>query len=102
MDSWKKIAAVAGLLGGLVAAGAGAAQAGQGGSVEPECTRDAQGNVRCVQEQDRRYVTEDGTFHVRQNVDCSSSSRTYTYNYGTGRWEQVDPKTGTNCSTRVP
>lgn len=103
MYSWKNIAAVSGLLGGLVVAYAGAAQAYNGGGAG-NCTRDAQGNVRCVQKMERTYTSEDGTVHVHQKVDCTSESRNYNYNYVDGRWvaqPQSSQDGGTNCTMQT-
>ncbi|KUJ64354.1 hypothetical protein ACZ90_57305 [Streptomyces albus subsp. albus] len=70
MRSWKKIAAVPGLLIGLAVTGLGAAQAYDGGP--NGCSRDAQGNVVCVQQSDNTYVSDDGTQHVHQSKNCTA------------------------------
>jgi len=75
MLSRKKIAAVAGLLGGLALACVGVAQANDGETTN-ECTTDSGGNVSCVyiQRSETTYTSEDGTTHVRQAQNCSTTS----------------------------
>ncbi|MFD7277023.1 hypothetical protein ACFV80_08175 [Streptomyces sp. NPDC059862] len=55
----KKIAAAAGVLGSFALIGVGAAQAlGHDGS--GKCVEDSKGNVRCVQEGEYHFTTDDG------------------------------------------
>ncbi|MEU5506307.1 hypothetical protein [Streptomyces fungicidicus] len=72
----KKIAAVAGVLGGFVLIGAGAAQA-VGAEGPGDCVKDSKGNIRC--EQVRHYqLPADRNGKVRlvneSDLACSSSA----------------------------
>ncbi len=76
MLSRKKIAAVSGLLGGLAVACVGVAQAYDRHTTD-ECTTDSQGNVSCVyiQKSQTTYTSKDGTHHVQQSQNCSTTSK---------------------------
>ncbi|MGW5213319.1 hypothetical protein ACWEQO_19460 [Streptomyces sp. NPDC004051] len=70
----KKIAAVAGVLGGFALIGAGAVQAF--GAEDPgNCTKDSAGAVRCVQVNEQKVTTDDsGKVHfVNESKQACSS-----------------------------
>ncbi|MEU9121274.1 hypothetical protein AB0C96_15710 [Streptomyces sp. NPDC048506] len=68
MFSRKQIAVVSGLLGGLVVAFTGSAQAYPGGTAT-NCTRDIQGNLTC-QQRNVDSAGEDGRYNLHQTQDC--------------------------------
>lgn len=108
MNSRKKISAVAGLLGGLALTCVGIVHAY--GDTKDKCTRDAQGNVSCVriQKSETVYKSEDGTTHIRQSQNCSTTSRSYVYQPQpqSGSWQpqvtRTGPKVGCSNSQSLP
>jgi hypothetical protein len=76
MLSRKNIAAISGLLGGLALTCVGVAQA-YDVQTKDECRTDSQGNVSCVhiQKSETTYTSKDGTVHVHQSQNCSTTSK---------------------------
>ncbi|WP_328537202.1 hypothetical protein [Streptomyces sp. NBC_00344] len=102
MFSRKKLAAVSWLVGGIAMTCAGASQAHADGP--RECTRDAQGNVTCVQKSETSYTSKDGTYHVQQSLDCTSESGERGRQPVTAVGNPGTTRTGSevNCSSTAP
>ncbi|WNM35201.1 hypothetical protein RKE30_34970 [Streptomyces sp. Li-HN-5-11] len=76
MLNWKKTVAAAGVLCGFALIGLGAGQA-VGADAYAGCTRDAKGDVSCVQESEYRVTSDqNGNVHMdnKQAQSCSSTS----------------------------
>ena len=76
MLNWKKIAAAAGVLCAFALIGLGAGQA-VGADAYGGCTRDARGDVSCVQESEYRVPSgQNGNVHMdnEQAQNCSSTT----------------------------
>jgi len=105
MFSRKKTAAAVLALGGLAAICAGTADA-YAGQPRTTCTHDSQGNLVCIDrsESDNTFTTGDGTFHVDQTRDCTTTTQPagYTPQIAVGQpgTTQIGPVI--DCSNNAP
>ncbi|MBC3843232.1 hypothetical protein GXW82_32580 [Streptacidiphilus sp. 4-A2] len=106
MFSRKKTAAVVLALGSLTAICAGATDA-YAGQPHGTCTHDRQGNLVCTDrsETDSTYTTSDGTFHVNQTRDCTTTTEPTTDTpqiIGIGQLGSTHVGPVIDCSNHVP
>jgi hypothetical protein len=99
----KKIIAVSWILGGLSMAGVGISHA-YAAAPSGNCTSDAQGGVTCVSKTDNTFKTEDGTFHVQQQQDCTHEGRDVlrTPQAGVGQPGTTQVGAVVGCSNNAP
>ncbi|MFE9724128.1 hypothetical protein ACFYQ5_11185 [Streptomyces sp. NPDC005794] len=103
MSSRKKIAVASMLMGGLALAGLGVTQAYAGGP-QGDCSRDAHGNVVCVQKSETSYTSEDGTYHLHQKSNCTTVTRETVQQPGFTVGQSGTTNTGpsVNCTNSAP
>ena len=105
MFSRNKTTAVVLALGGLAAICTGTAGA-YAAQPHTTCTHDSQGNLVCTDksETDNTFTTSDGTFHVNQTRDCTTTTQptTYTPEIAIGQLGTTQIGPTINCSNSVP
>jgi hypothetical protein len=104
MFSRKKTAAVVFALSGLATICTGTADAYAGQT--HTCTHDSQGNLVCIDkgQSDSTFTTSDGTFHVNQTRDCTTTTQptVYTPQVGIGQLGTTQVGPTVNCSNSAP
>ncbi|GHA89090.1 MULTISPECIES: hypothetical protein [Streptomyces] len=104
MFSRKKIAVASMLMGGLALTGLGVTQAYAGGA-QGDCTPDAYGNVVCVEKTETSYTSEDGTYHLNQTQECTTTARETVQQptgAGVGQRGTTDVGPAVDCANSAP
>lgn len=105
MFSRKKTTAVVLALSGLAAICSGTADA-YAAQPHTTCKHDSQGNLVCTHksETDNTFTTSDGTFHVHQTRDCTTTTQptTSTPEIGIGQLGTTQVGPVIDCSNNAP